>query len=343
MHTFDQKIPRIGWACKYKHTTNNKLLEKKYNSRTTTLKWLNNQEKSVATKRLVDCIYHNLDSLKNLLYYTAKLPNSRRMLRLTSGIIPMATHELWKHVWQESPVYEHVAGRLADLGNFARLNDIRLSMHPGQFVVLASDRAQVVQNSMIEFEHHASIAKLMGYGKDFQDFKINVHLSGKKGPAGFRQIYKELSPVAQNCITIENDEMSAGLDRVLEIADLVPIVLDIHHHFIHTRGEYIQPSDSRFLQVIKSWRGVRPVIHYSVSKKNELPTNQSTTKKPIFEESFSRQKLRAHSDDLWNNDCNNWALEFLPYADIMVEAKNKNLAATELYECWKRNETTKGL
>ena len=111
----------------------------------------------------------------------------------------------------------------------------------------------------------------MGYGKTFQDFKCNVHISGRQGPAGIiHAVNKRLSPEARNCITIENDEMSWGIDASLELVDTCALVLDIHHHWVRT-GEYILPTDDRYLRMIDSWRGVRPVIHYSYSRDEWLP------------------------------------------------------------------------
>ena len=65
--------------------------------------------------------------------------------------------------------------------------------NPGGFTVLASDRPDVVENSIEEFEYHADIARYMGYGKQFQDFKLNVHISGRQGPAGIKAILPRLS------------------------------------------------------------------------------------------------------------------------------------------------------
>jgi UV DNA damage endonuclease len=52
----------------------------------------------------------------------------------------------------------------------------------------------------------------------------------------------------------------------------------------------------------------------------------------LLTEGYKKQKLRAHSDYMWNHTANEWALSFLPYADIMVESKMKNLASIKLYE-----------
>jgi UV DNA damage repair endonuclease len=207
-------------------------------------------------------------------------------------------------------------------------------MHPGQFTVLASDNPGIVERSIAEFEYHADMARYMGYGKSFQDFKINVHISGKQGPEGIRRAYQRLSPEARNCITIENEENSWGLDDCLTISDIVPIVLDVHHHWIR-EGEYISNQDSRVMRVVDSWRGLRPTCHYSISREDYL-VDHDTSIMPhhskLLAEGYKKQKLRAHSDFYWNTASNEWALSFLNTHDIMCESKGKNLASFALYE-----------
>jgi UV DNA damage repair endonuclease len=207
-------------------------------------------------------------------------------------------------------------------------------MHPGQFTVLASANEGIVERSIEEFEYHADMARWMGYGQTFQDFKINVHISGQQGPDGIRRAHKRLSPEARNCITIENEENAWGLDDCLSITDVVPIVLDIHHHWIREK-EYIQPSDDRVKRVIDSWRGVRPACHYSYSRTEHLPVDFKHTSmldmSYLLEAGHKKQKLRAHSDWYPNQSVNDWALGFLEDFDIMCESKMKNLASIELY------------
>jgi UV DNA damage repair endonuclease len=178
------------------------------------------------------------------------------------------------------------------------------------------------------------MTRWMGYGKTFQDMKINVHIAGKRGPNGFLEAYERLSEVAKNCITIENEEMTHGLDACLSISDRIPVVLDIHHHFIKT-GEYITPDDPRVEQVIQSWRGVRPTLHYSISREDVLANHCASTKPDLnllLETGHSKQKLRAHSNFYWNDAVNDWALSHWVWADILCESKAKNLASFSLYE-----------
>ena len=221
------------------------------------------------------------------------------------------------------------------VGDTARKCGVRLSFHPGQFCVLASSSTDIVNRSIEEFEYHADMARYMGYGKTFQDFKINVHIAGKAGPEGIRSAYQRLSPEARNCITIENEENSWGLDDCLKLQDLLPIVLDVHHYWIR-EGEYIPPGDTKVRQVINSWRGVTPVLHYSVSREEILfekygENGGAPFMESLLKQGFKKQKLRAHSDFFWNNNVNRYVLGFWNKFDIMCESKGKNLASQKLY------------
>ena len=333
-------IRRIGFACKYMHpdqTQKKKLLEeiqRPLNTRSTTVAWLNRQTKEVAEQRLWDIMVHNIQSYYNLIEYVGGLDNELRMVRLGSDVLPVYTEPTWSYFWRKDDVREYCEKHFRPVGDLARKLDVRLSMHPGQFTVLASDNPDIVERSIEEFEYHVDCIRWMGYGQQFQDFKCNVHIAGRKGPAGIQAVLPRLSQEARNSITIENDEMSWGTDASLELEKDVALVLDIHHHWVRT-GEYIQPTDDRYLRIIDSWRGVRPVIHYSVSREDLLIGHDADTlpnMEELLEQGFKKVKLRAHSDFMWNRAVNDWALSFRDTADIMVESKAKNLASSALLE-----------
>jgi UV DNA damage endonuclease len=339
---------RIGFACKYMwhdQTQKKKLLEeiqRPLNTRSTTVQWLNRQTREVAEQRLWDIMVHNIQSYANLIEYVGSLTDELRMVRLGSDVLPVYTEPTWGYYWRKPDVREYCEKHFAPIGERARALDVRLSMHPGQFTVLASDNPEIVERSIEEFEYHTDVIRWMGYGKTFQDFKCNVHISGRQGPAGIKHaVNNRLSPEARNAITIENDEMSWGIDASLELVDTCALVLDIHHHWVRT-GEYIRPTDDRYLRMIDSWRGVRPVIHYSVSREDLLvdhDTNTLPNMESLLEQGYKKQKLRAHSDFMWNRAVNDWALSFRDTADIMVESKAKNLASKALLDYSLSSET----
>ena len=115
------------------------------------------------------------------------------------------------------------------------------------------------------------------------------------------------------------------------------LVLDVHHHWVKT-GEYIEPNDDRIKRVIDSWRGVRPAIHFSVSREDgllERNVNDRHNLQQLIESGYNKQKLRAHSDYFYNDAMNRWAYGHWQWADIMCESKAKNLASMKLYDTYK--------
>ena len=330
---------RIGFACKWLNDPSEcggmkvNAVDRDLNGRSTTMRWLR-EHPAEAEQRQWDIMNHNASAALNMVERVGSLLPTRRMVRLGSEMLQGYTHEDWIPFWKQSDVQAHCERIFAPLGEAARRLGVRLSFHPGQFCVLASANPGIVERSILEFEYHADMARWMGYGKTFQDFKINVHISGQRGPEGFRETYQRLSMEARNCITIENEENSWGLDDCLTISDLVPIVLDVHHHWIKT-GDYISPQDPRVNHVVQSWRGVRPTMHYSISREDYLVDHDSTVKpdyQTLLESGHKKQKLRAHSDLYWNTPVNDWALSFLNTHDIMCESKGKNLSSSALHE-----------
>jgi UV DNA damage repair endonuclease len=331
---------RIGFACKWidgpsqingiKQTDNCK----QYNTGSTTVAWLNRQSQEVAEQKLWDLMVGNIEATRKLVERVGALDENLRMVRLSSDILPVYTQQDWSWFWRLPATREYCERGFRAVGDVARENNVRLSFHPGQFTVLASCNPGIVERSIEEFEYHADMARYMGYGKSLQDLKINVHISGKLGPEGIRAAYTRLTPEARNCITIENEENAWGLNDCLSLSDIIPTVLDIHHHWIR-EGEYIQPTDDRVKRVMDSWRGLRPTMHYSVSREDYLVDHNNSVAPDhagLLSEGYKKQKLRAHSDFYWNTATNEWALGFLNTHDIMCESKGKNLASRTLYE-----------
>jgi UV DNA damage endonuclease len=335
-------IKKVGFACKPSILVNGLVTNiPELNCKGSTLAWLKRQSKQVAEEKLYEILDSNTKSILNAVGYCAELPEELRMFRISSDVLLAYTHEDWAYFYKLPDVVNRMEQLFAPIGETARKHGVRLSFHPGQFLVLASETDRIVENSIREFEYHVDMARMMGYGKTFQDFKCNIHISGRRGPQGIIDVLPRLSPEARNMITIENDEMTWGLDASLELADHVALVLDIHHHWVKT-GEYIEATDDRIKRVIDSWRGVRPVIHYSVSRedylvdhcKNTLP-NLTT----LLETGHKKQHLRAHSDYYWNTAVNDWAITHNEWADMMCESKAKNLASFALYDTYIKEKT----
>jgi len=339
MHSFDITTKRIGFACKWVEI--NKKGEivsaEGLNTGGTTQAWAKRNKRNVVEEKIMDVAKRNIMNTHALVKRVATLEPGLRMVRLTSDMLSFYTMDEYKDFWHSTDVQNSLERWFAPIGETARANNVRLSFHPDQFVVLASDREEVVNKSIEEFEYHADMVRWMGYGKQFQDFKTNVHISGRKGPDGIREVYGRLSPEARNTLTLENEEYTHGLTDCLSLSDLVPTVMDIHHNWVR-EGTYIDCNDDLVKKVIDSWRGVRPAMHYSVSREDVLTghdCNQLPDQATLIEAGYSKQKLRAHSDYYWNEAVNDWALTFCENFDMMCESKAKNLASFKLYERYK--------
>ncbi|MCE0491223.1 UV damage endonuclease UvsE [Pantoea sp. Mb-10] len=311
---------KLGFACKYFDAQAKQPFPFKTTTRTRFLS-LDDGARAVLLAQLAT---QNLENLYQMLKSLATLPDALRMLRIGSDLLPLYT------VPEATRVYADLLSDLRPLfsrcGEYARAQNIRLSFHPGQYSVLASENPGVVDRAIEDVEYHALCAVMMGFGQQFQDFKINIHMNGKLGFEGFRAAFKRLSPAAQNMLTVENDEISCSLDDVLQARALCPVVLDIHHHWVKENA-FIKPDDARIPLIIESWRGVRPVLHYSIAQEGLIPDSGFPDQDDL---AASKPKLRAHSDYYFNPTLNDWALSFSAF-DIMCEVKMKNLARDRLY------------
>jgi UV DNA damage endonuclease len=328
-------LNRIGFCCKWLNDPAEcggmkvNAQDRDLNGRSTTMRWLR-EHKEEAEQRQWDIMNHNAAAALKMVERVGSLSENLRMVRLGSEMLQGYTQEEWIDWWQQPDIQRHLEKIFAPVGARARELGVRLGFHPGQFCVLASESDEIVERSIAEFEYHADMARWMGYGNTWHDhgFMINVHLSGKGGPEKFLRTLKRLSPEARNLITIENDEISNGLDITLTVADHVALVLDIHHHWVNT-GEYISAQDPRVQRVAESWRDARPGMHYSVSREDILVDHDTRTRPDLaglLARGYKKQKLRAHSDFMWNSAVNEWAATFTDVFDIEVEAKGKNLA-----------------
>ncbi len=312
---------KLGFACKYFDSEAKQPFPFKTTTRTRFLA----MERNAAATLLLTLAQNNLQNLSLTLEQLAQQPDALRMMRIGSDLLPLYTVPLATELYGD--ILPELQPLFSRCGELARAHNIRLSFHPGQYTVLASDNDDVVDRALEDVEYHTLCAVLMGYGRQFQDFKINIHMNGKRGIEGFRAAFMRLSPEARNMLTVENDEISCALDDVLQARALCPVVLDIHHHWVK-ENQFIQASDARVALILESWRGVRPVLHYSIAQEGLIPESGFPDQEQL---AASKPKLRAHSDYYFNQTLNDWALSFDRF-DIMCEVKMKNLARDRLYD-----------
>ena len=229
--------------------------------------------------------------------------NGINFFRLSSSIVPWGDHLDLTQLKD----YKEIKSELKKAGDFAKFWNMRLTSHPGPFVVLTSPNEQVVLNAIADLELHGKIFDMMRLSKTPFN-KINIHCNGvygdkKSAMDRFCKNFKRLSPSIQKRLTVENDD-KATMYSVLDLMYIhekigIPIVFDYHHHKFCTGG--LTEEDAMKLAASTWPKGITPVVHYSEPKEGS---------KPQAHADYIKEIPQTYGVDV----------------DIMVEAKAKELS-----------------
>jgi UV DNA damage endonuclease len=162
-----------------------------------------------------------------------------------SPLFPRMTHPDVGYRLRELPDGNPIALLLEEVRIFAMNNDIRLSFHPDQFVVLSSPHSNVVANSIQELECQAQLAEAVGADV------INIHAGGVYGDKAaalqrFCQVFPALPDNVKSRLTLENDDVSYTVRDLLPVCEQlsIPLVYDVHHHRCNPDGLSVEEATS---------------------------------------------------------------------------------------------------
>ena len=253
----------------------------------------------------------NLIDLKLILENNVK--NNIFMFRISSDIIPLGSHPINNIKW-----WEIFKDKLEDAGKFIIENNIRVSMHPGQYTVLNSNTEEVVFKAIEDIEYHTLF--LDSLKVDYTN-KIILHIGGvygdkKTAMERFVLNFKKLSPSAQKRLIIENDDKSYTVKDVLSISKElnIPVVFDNLHHALNHEGD--QDLQDIIKEVASTWKKVDGPMkfHYSDSSGSKRPGAHS---KFVFTKNFLAYYEQVKGFD----------------PDIMLEVKDKDISAIKCIQC----------
>lgn len=167
--------------------------------------------KNATDENLLSIIEHNLNSLEKIIYYN--IENNIKLFRISSDIIPFASNPVNKLQW-----WKVFGDKLLSIGLKAQQSGMRLSMHPGQYTVLNSPKADVVERAIKDLEYHTTFLDSLNISSEN---KIILHIGGVYGDKEnaikrFIDNYKLLDQKIRKRLVIEND------DRCFNIEDVLP-------------------------------------------------------------------------------------------------------------------------
>lgn len=232
--------------------------------------------------------------------------------RLTSRLIPLANHEElldWNYM---KPLRED----LKEIGDFVKKHKIRIDFHPDHFVLINSNKKQVLKNSIQTLKLHYLL--LRGMGVD-STHRCVMHVGGnyketEQSLERFVDNWMSVPRSIQKMIMLENDDTSFTLEDTLYLCEKldIPLVFDYHHHLAH---HYDKAWSVHWDRVLNTWK------YSPLSIKMHISSPKSDN------------EFRHHSDFIDSKMFFEFLQEIkgsVPEIFCMIEAKRKDEALFQL-------------
>jgi UV DNA damage endonuclease len=259
---------------------------------------------SYSVERLIQKVKNNLDCLFKILQHNVQ--NGFYFFRISSDLVPFASHPVCTFDWAG-----HFRGQFRKVGDFIREHNIRISMHPDQFVVINSPKDDVVERSVWELEYHCTVLDRMALDSTA---KIQIHVGGVYGDKRsatnrFIERYSFLSKSLKSRLVIENDDRSYRLEDCLSVHEKIgiPILFDTFHHQCLNNGETLRQGLQLSGSTWKESDGI-PMVDYSSQQRGQRPGSHAKT---LNRASFKKFIHETKGVDF----------------DIMLEIKDKETSA----------------
>ena len=252
----------------------------------------------------------NLQDLLKILEWNVK--NNIYFMRISSEIFPFASHK--KHGYS----LDFADELLKRIGDYAKEMGIRITMHPGQYNVLSSPKEDVIENTILDLNHHCEILDKMGLD---QNSVMIIHGGGVYGnkKKSLQRLEDNISRLPKNTrdrLVLENCEMAYCIEDLLPISEKlqIPIVIDFHHDEIHCSSLSVEDYYDRVFCVWKN-RNIKPKVHVSNSCEGVKKCDSKTAR-------------RKHSDIISKLHDALFLINF--DIDVMLEAKLKEQAVLNI-------------
>lgn len=197
--------------------------------------------------------------------------------RLSSDLFPLITYDKAKIRLEDLPNYKQVSDAILDIRDYLQDHPVRLSSHPSEFNVLATENKDALNRTINELNFTGWFLTQLGCPLDYNS-PINIHINNSRG--NFDDIAKRfvdnlgsLTVDARKRLVVENDDKNKcwsvrKLTRHFYPLSLIPLTFDYLHHKCHP--DDIIEKDA-FSLCRDTWQGFRPLFHYSESREGKNP------------------------------------------------------------------------
>lgn len=263
---------------------------------------------SYERERLFETVRLNLADVEAMIAFGSE--HDLLLLRISAGLVPFASHDVMADDW-----LGEFAALFAAVGRRAGGAGMRLSVHPGQFVLINSPRHEVWEASRRELLYQASLLDAFELPSES---KIQIHVGGVYGEreaslARWLERYGLLPEPVRRRLVIENDERLFPLEDCLWLSERsgIPVLFDAFHHELHNRGEAVAEGIEA---AAATWGG-------------EHGRAQMDYSDPDVE-----KRLGAHGETLDASRFRAFAAAVRPEVDVMIGMKDKETSALRARE-----------
>lgn len=273
-----------------------------------TITYTNYLNNNYPVDKLIDITSNNLEALEKIITYNIK--NNIHFYRLTSKLVPLATHDKIKYDYITS-----LKDKYKKIGELINKYNLRIDTHPDQYAVLNSMNNKIVKNTVEILKYHYNILDALKIKNKIMILHVGSGTCGKKASiTRFINNFKKLPSCIQKCIAVENDDKIYDIIDVLYLCNTlnIPMVLDYHHYVCNNNGEKLEDY---IKEIMDTWSNINPKFHFSSPKSN------------------LKKEFRSHHDYINSDDFIKFINMLKIYnkdVDIMLEAKAKDDALSRL-------------
>lgn len=273
-----------------------------------TITYTNYLNNNYSVDKLIDITNNNLEALEKIITYNIK--NNVHFYRLTSKLVPLATHDKVEYDYITS-----LKDKYKKIGELINKYNLRIDTHPDQYAVLNSMNNKIVKNTVEILKYHYNILDALKIKNKIIILHVGSGTCGKKASiTRFINNFKKLPSYIQKCIAVENDDKIYNIIDVLYLCNTlnIPMVLDYHHYVCNNNGEKLEDY---IKEIMDTWTNINPKFHFSSPKSN------------------LKKEFRSHHDYINSDDFIKFINMLKIYnkdVDIMLEAKAKDDALSRL-------------
>lgn len=267
-------LPRLGLCCSFR--------DQPIRFRNTTVAAALRLSERERRRKLAELCSANAEALLEALRWCRD--HGIGSFRVVSQILPLASHPECGYSLTELPDGERIATRFRECGALAAEAGIRTGFHPDQFVVLNSQRPEVIEASIRELAYQAEVAELIGADT------LNIHGGGVFGDKqraldDFCRTVDRLSDSIRSRLTVENDDHHFAPADLLPVCRRlgIPLVYDVHHHRCCTDELTIDQAIAAARETwnreplfhlsspLEGWNGPKPERHHDLIDPADFP------------------------------------------------------------------------